>query len=150
MFVESVTEIEAPLPSVERRLKKLISQTDGADGVIYHSDGVLRARVGPKGVTRQVALEVWGPEVHWYGVVYPFRWRAVGATKLFPELNADLVLSKDGPDRTKLTLRGTYEPPLGSVGRMADRALLSRVAEATVTDWVARLVAAVSLDDAED
>jgi hypothetical protein len=149
MFVESVAEIAAPLPGVEKRLQDLISRTNAADGVIYHKDGEIRAKVGPKGITRQVALEVWSPEVHWYGVVYPLRWKALGATKLFPELNADLVLSKDGPDRTTLTLRGIYDPPLGSVGRMADRALLGRVAEATVADWMDRLAAALSPQDAE-
>lgn len=148
MFVETVADIDAPLPTVERRLKSLISDGDSESGVVFRQEGELRARVGPKGVSRQVSLEVWKPEVHWYGVVYPFRWRAVAATKLFPELNADLVFSNEGRSRTRVTLRGTYEPPLGSVGLMADRTLLSRLAESTVTEWMGRLVGALSLSSA--
>jgi hypothetical protein len=54
-----------------------------------------------------------------------------------------------GHDRTTLTLDGTYDPPLGSVGRILDRAILSRVAEATVRNWVDRLAEAVSSRDEE-
>ncbi len=49
-----------------------------------------------------------------------------------------------GPDMTSLSLDGTYEPPLGVVGRVADRMILGRLADATVRNWMDRLAEAVS------
>ncbi len=48
-----------------------------------------------------------------------------------------------GPGLTHLAFRGSYEPPLGAVGRFMDRALLHRVAELTVKNLVDRLAAAI-------
>jgi hypothetical protein len=79
-------------------------------------------------------------------LVYPIHWTATGATMLFPELDADLVLAKRGSKSTSITLRGTYKPPLGPIGKLADRAVLGRVAEATIRNWVDRLASALVLE----
>jgi uncharacterized membrane protein len=41
--------------------------------------------------------------------------------------------------RCQLAISARYEPPLGAVGRAIDRALLSRVAEATLKDFLDRV-----------
>jgi hypothetical protein len=74
----------------------------------------------------------------------PIRWQASGASGLFPALEADLEVASLGPDRTQLALSGTYEVPLGSLGRLADRTLLHRVAEATVKSFVDAVALQVS------
>jgi len=67
-------------------------------------------------------------------VVLPLRWEATGAAgRLFPVLDADLVLTGDGGERSTLALTGAYRPPLGGVGAVLDRALLNRAAAATIT-----------------
>ena len=48
-----------------------------------------------------------------------------------------------GPDRAQLAMSARYVPPLGAVGRTIDRALLSRVAEATVKDFLDRVADAI-------
>jgi len=48
-----------------------------------------------------------------------------------------------GASRTQLAISAQYDPPLGSVGRALDRALLHRVAEATLKDFLDRVAAAV-------
>jgi hypothetical protein len=53
-------------------------------------------------------------------------------------------LSHLGQEKTKLVLQGTYEPPLGAIGRAVDRTLLRNVAESTVQDWVDRVAMSVS------
>jgi hypothetical protein len=45
--------------------------------------------------------------------------------------------------RTQLSFKGSYDPPLGAVGRGIDRALLHRIAEATARDFLERLAKAV-------
>ena len=46
-------------------------------------------------------------------------------------------LLEDG--RCQLAISARYDPPLGAVGRAIDRALLARVAEATVKDFLDRV-----------
>ena len=70
-------------------------------------------------------------------------WRATGPAGLFPVMDAELELASLGPPLTQLSLSGRYQPPLGWVGRTIDKALLSRVAEATIKDFVDRLASAI-------
>jgi len=63
-------------------------------------------------------------------------WRATGAERLFPHLEADLEVAALGPSRTQLSISARYRPPMGAMGRALDRALLHRVAEATIKDFL--------------
>lgn len=71
--------------------------------------------------------------------ILPMRWRPSSAWPLFPELEADLEVASLGPSRTQLSVNARYTPPLGRLGSVIDRALLHRVAEATVKDFVDRV-----------
>ena len=82
-------------------------------------------------------------EIHRTGVVYPISWTATGAQALFPKLTGELVLSHVGPEKTKLSLEATYQPPLGHLGRVVDRVVLGRFAESTVKNWVDQLAEAL-------
>ena len=63
-------------------------------------------------------------------------WKPAGLDSLLPTLEADIELGALGPERTQLSISARYTPPLGSLGRALDRALLHRVAEATVKDFL--------------
>jgi hypothetical protein len=69
-------------------------------------------------------------------VVVPIAWRATGPSGLFPVLDGSLEVFSLGSARTQLGFSASYSPPIDGVGRIADRALLHRVAEATVKDFV--------------
>ncbi|MGH8947890.1 MAG: hypothetical protein ACRDXF_03440 [Acidimicrobiia bacterium] len=141
MFVHYETEVPLSLPDVQRGLHSLQSQLRALADVAYREGEELRARVGPGtgNLAKEVRLELGDPEIHRSGLVYPLSWSAVGSEMLFPELNADLIVSHVGADQTKIVLDGTYQPPLGPLGRVVDRVLLHRVAESTVRAWVNRL-----------
>jgi hypothetical protein len=68
--------------------------------------------------------------------VFPLRWTASGAAGLFPSLDADLEVALLRPGRTQLAMSARYAPPFGAIGRAIDRAVLSRVAEATLKDFL--------------
>jgi hypothetical protein len=68
--------------------------------------------------------------------VFPLRWAASAGADLFPSLDADLEVAPLRPGCTQLAMSARYVPPFGTVGRVIDRALLSRVAEATLKDFL--------------
>ena len=149
MFVHYYTHVPVAMDDVEARLDVVRGHLEDMADAAYRDGEDLYARVGPSeaGYAKRVRLEIGVPELRRAGLVYPVKWTASGASALFPKLTANLVLSHVGRERTKLTLEGTYDPPLGAIGRVVDRALLKNVAEATVQDWVERIARAVTNRD---
>jgi hypothetical protein len=141
MFVHYETEVHLSMPAVERGMETVGTQLGALADLAYREGEELRSRVGPGpgNLAKEVRLEIGAPQIHRTGLIYPMTWSAVGAEMLFPRLNADLVVSHIGSDRTRIVLDGTYQPPLGSLGKVVDRILLRRVAESTVKSWVDRL-----------
>ena len=146
MFLQYYTHVPVPLGVVEARIDEVRSHLEDWAGVAYRDGEKLYATVGPgaSGYAKRVRLEIGVAEIRRTGVHYPITWTAVGAKGLFPKLTADLVLSHVGQEKSKLFLQGTYDPPLGLIGRAVDRTLLRNVAESTVQDWVDRVARAVS------
>jgi hypothetical protein len=108
---------------------------DGAAGI---------ARVGLSGtwpgLSKLVTIHAGEVAASADGARLPLRWDASGpGSSLFPALDADITLVPDGEHATMLTLTGVYRPPLGMVGAMLDRAILNRVATATIRDFIGRL-----------
>ncbi len=112
----------------------------------HHGDALL-AEVGfgeDVRVARRVAIEFREPVRMPSKTVIPLHWAAVGASGLFPALEADLEIAPLSPTRTQLAMSARYVPPLGAIGRAIDRAVLFRVAEATLKDFLDRLGATLT------
>jgi hypothetical protein len=90
-------------------------------------------------IARQVAIAFGDPVRMPTKTMIPLHWSATGATGLFPALDADLEIAALGPARTQLAMSARYVPPLGALGRAIDRAVLFRVAEATLKDFLDRV-----------
>jgi len=133
------------MSDVENRLDAVRNNLSQMADVAYREGEELRARVSPwgEGFAKEVSLELGVAEIHLSGLVYPMTWTAPGAGLLFPELKADLMLAHVGSELTRLTVQGTYKPPFGVVGKVADRAILGRYADATVRNWLNELVEAL-------
>ncbi len=97
---------------------------------------VERRRIG-----KQVEIKLGQPVQTAGRTRLPITWRATGPHRLFPVLDGELEVAPLGPNLTQLGLSASYKPPLGSLGASLDRALLHRVAEATVRDFVNRVAA---------
>jgi hypothetical protein len=68
------------------------------------------------------------------------RWEATGLTgRLFPALDANITLTPEGGQATRITLTGVYRSPLGALGAGLDRALLRHVATATIGSLLTRM-----------
>jgi hypothetical protein len=87
-------------------------------------------------IARTVAIDLGTPIRLGAKSLLPMRWTAAGAAGLFPSLDADLEVAPLGRDRCQLSISARYVPPLGAVGRAIDRAVLFRIAEATIKDFL--------------
>ena len=139
MFIAHSRVLDLPIQVARPRLESLVggggvsrcAQTAYATGIA----GVIR--VGPlgdvPGAAKLVRIQFLEPVQRDDGVTLAMRWEAVGpAGGLFPVLDADISLTREGEQATRLALVGSYRPPLGWLGAGLDRAVLRRVAMATI------------------
>ena len=145
MFARYYVELAQPFDAVQARL------LDDADSWI---PGLLEAAedrgrhlltevgLGPDGrrIDKKVEIELGAPQGTPSVTSVPVTWRATGVQWLFPRLDGDIELATLGSARTQLSINARYQPPLGLVGRVLDRALLHRAADATLKDTVLLLV----------
>jgi hypothetical protein len=95
-------------------------------------------------LTRRVVLELGEPMRFPPRTVVPLRWRPASGGGLLPALDADIEVAPLSPRSTQLSMNARYVPPGGALGSAADRALLHRVAEATVKDFLDRVGATLT------
>ena len=151
MFVAAEVLLDLGFRAAEARLANvargglLTRVSEGAYG-----DGLTGlVRVGPLGAAAGMSKLV---EVHFLEVVtrgesavLALRWEATGpGGTLFPALDADMSLTPAGQHSTRLSLAGSYRPPLGAVGAGLDRALLHKVADRTMQSLVTRIADALT------
>ncbi len=144
MFVRYYLELHLPAPiavealvrTPERWIPALASSADDHGHRLLMEVGF---PVGPRRVGKRVAIDL-GEPVRTAGRTWlPISWRATGPRELFPALEGELEVAPVGTNVTQLGLSARYEPPFGLLGKTLDRALLHRIAEATIRDFVERV-----------
>ena len=152
MFVHEEALLDVEFAAAQASLASLARGTSlrAASEYAYGRGGAAGMdRVGPLGEVRGMSRLV---EVRYHDLIaHPdsahlmLRWEAVGpGGTLFPALDADITLTPSGDLATLLVLDGVYRPPLGSLGAELDRALMGRVATATIRTFLRRLAEALS------
>jgi hypothetical protein len=144
MFVGDEVLLELSFPVARDRLGAftrdglLKSASDDAYGA--EITGLMR--VGRAGIWRLVRVQFRDLPGRANTAGIALRWEVTGpGGALFPVLDADVELVRAGPQTTWLTLNGAYRPPLGAVGQALDRAILHRLASATVRGFLSRVAA---------
>jgi hypothetical protein len=143
MFIRYFIEIPRPMADVEAELLESPSSWSAAparDAEARGEDLLADVGFGPPSirVAKRVELQFGEPVRFPSKTILPMSWKPAGLESLLPRLEADIELGELGPERTQLSISARYTPPLGSLGRVLDRALLHRVAEATVKDFLDR------------
>lgn len=149
MFVYYFCTVDAPFEDVEPALVRMLPGLRGWAADAYRDGEHLRAAVGPLDgarLAKDVSIDVGAPIRVSTETWIPLRWEATGASALFPTMDADIVIAAVGPRMTQVSLRGSYRVPLGPVGRVLDRMLLHRVAEASVKRFVDRIAHSLAED----
>jgi hypothetical protein len=139
MFTSQELIVDAGFAAARARLARMVAG-GGLTGVSRDAyEGALTRliRVGPfgdaSGISKQVQVRLVGPMQRDAITAVWLRWEATGpAGGLFPVLDADLLLWSEGLEKTRMTLNGCYRPPFGRLGAGLDRAVLHRVATATI------------------
>jgi hypothetical protein len=108
------------------------------------------ARVGVAGISKLVRVQACELAGTADSAGLAIRWEAAGSSSgVFPVLDADLRLAPAGEQLTLLTLTGSYRPPFGRAGEAVDRAVMRRVAAATVRNFLASMAAVLTRQDTE-
>lgn len=150
MFVAHEAVVDAGFEVASVRMVNLINQgaLRGASGIAYDTGVAAVLRVGPFGGGRSFSKLVHvlflNPVKRGATMTVALRWEATGATgELFPVLDADLILAGDGAERSQLAVVGSYRPPFGRAGAVLDRAIMHRLATATIRSLLASLADAI-------
>jgi len=147
MFVSYFAQVRVPFDIAVERLEPVLGELGGWAHEAYRNGENLRAKIGVGKVTPMIAKTVVletavperGPDIY----IIPIAWRATGAPILFPMMRADLELLRVSKNTTQIRLSGSYTVPLGTIGQIFDDALLHRVAEGTIKNFVDRIAEAL-------
>jgi hypothetical protein len=137
MVTRPSAQVEAEIVAgAEKWLPDMAKQAN-MDGESLLSE--LGFRVGNRRIARRIEVEIGAPRAGAGLTFMPIRWHAAANANLFPTLEGELEIAPVGGLRTQLGLSANYSPPLGLLGKIADRALFHRVAEVTVKDFLERI-----------
>lgn len=129
---------------LERAPKRIIGSRLGPVWTGPELNASLSERIlGGARVTREVLIGVGPLMEDEDALVLPVWWEDAEHPRLFPTFDGGIELRPDGDDATEVRLVGSYEPPLGTLGRFADGLAGHKVVvaslEALLEDIVARL-----------
>ena len=151
MFIGDEITLGAAYPDARSGLLRLIhgGWLDDASGEAYTEGLVGLVRVGPfgqvLGASKLVRVLMLEPVEREASLTLSLRWEATGVMgRLFPVLDANIVLIPAGDNASQLALAGAYRPPLAAVGQGLDRVLLHRAASATVRSLLRRMAETIT------
>jgi hypothetical protein len=142
VFVGDEVQLEVGFAIARDRLRQLAEGGGllGTSEAAYDHGTTGLERVGVPGLSKLVRVQV--RKLAWtdQSVGLAIRWEATRpGGGLFPVLDADLTMAPGGERVTILALAGAYRPPLGPMGAALDRAILHRVASATIRAFLAQV-----------
>jgi hypothetical protein len=150
VFVSGEASLAVSFTAAQAWLESLIrGGLLGSASAQAYSDGITGlARAGPLGSAPGLPRLV---QVHFQDLTarddraqVALRWELAGpGGELFPVLDADLMLTAAGEHSTTLALTGAYRPPPGTASGELDRAVMHRVATATIRAFLDRVTEAM-------
>ena len=154
MFVSQQLVVQVSFEAARARLVNLADhgRLRRASEDAYESGIDHLIRVGPlgakPGASKLVRVSFLDPVYRADAMTMGLRWEATGLTGgLFPVLDADLSVRQGDESTTRLELTGSYRPPLGGLGAGLDRAILGKVAVATIRALLGDIAGSLAGDE---
>jgi hypothetical protein len=151
MFVGDEITLGAAYPDARSGLLRLThgGWLSDASGAAYAEGLAGLVGVGPLGdvlgASKLVRVLLLEPVERAGSLTLSLRWEATGVMgRLFPVLDANIILIPAGENASQLALAGAYRPPFAAVGRTLDRVLLHRAASATVRSLLRRMAETIT------
>ena len=151
MFVGDEITLGAAYPDARSGLLRLAhgGWLSDASGDAYAEGLAGLTRVGPfgdmLGASKLVGVRLLEPVERENSVTISLRWEATGVMgRLFPVLDANIILIPAGENASQLALAGAYRPPFAAAGQGLDRVLLHRAASATVRSLLRRMAETIT------
>ena len=151
MFVGDEITLGAAYPDARSGLLHLThgGWLSDASGAAYAEGLAGLVRVGPlgdmPGASKLVRVLLLEPVERAGSLTLSLRWEATGVMgRLFPVLDANIILIPAGENASQLALAGAYRPPFAVVGEKLDRVLLHRAASATVRSLLKRIAETIA------
>src|SRR5262245_41499615 len=151
MFVGDEITLDAAYPDARSGLLRLThgGWLSDASGDAYAEGLAGLVRVGPfgdvLGGSKLVRVLLLEPVERAGSLTLSLRWEATGVMgRLFPVLDANIILIPAGESASQLALAGAYRPPFAAVGQGLDRILLHRAASATVRSLLRRMAETIT------
>ena len=151
MFTDHAVGLDVDYPVARAQFLRLAhgDLLDGLSRDAYTDGQAGEVRVGPfggvPGVSKLVRVSLLDPVPRDDMVLVPMRWEATGPMgRLFPVLDANLILGTGSDGRAELRITGAYRPPLDGLGEGLDQAVLHRVAVATLKALLRRIAATLA------
>jgi hypothetical protein len=150
MFVSEERVLGVGVGAAQVRLANLVHDgwLSGASRSAFQGGMDHLLRVGPlgdlPGASRLVRVQFLDPVYREDVITVGVRCETVGVNGgLFPVLDADIKLSAEGSQGTRVALTGCYRPPFGALGARLDRMLMHTVATLTLRSLLTRLASAL-------
>ena len=137
VIARPIEEIETDLATGAQKWMPALAWMSNGQGQRLLSE--LGFEVGKRPMARRIEVELGALRPMGGVTLLPIRWKAASHAGLFPGLEGQLEMAPIGKTTTQLSLSASYEPPFGVLGRIADRALMHRVAEITDKDFLDRI-----------
>src|SRR5262252_4568326 len=151
MFVGDEITLGASYPDARAGLLRLThgGWLSDASGDAYAEGLAGLVRVGPFGdmigASKLVRVLLLEPVEREGSLTLSLRWEATGVMgRLFPVLDANIILIPADENASQLALAGAYRPPFAAVGQELDRVLLHRAASATVHSLLTRIAQTIA------
>lgn len=138
MFVSHRTEVLCAFDEVAAALES--SPWHWIPGLVEEPAGryLCTIAVSPR-LSRRAELGVGLPQAGDGWLAVPVSWRAAEADVLFPVFAGEVQARRLPDGRTELALVGSYRPPLGPVGELADQAVMHWVASRALAGFLQRV-----------
>jgi hypothetical protein len=153
MFVGHEITLRAAYPDARAGLVGLThgGWLSDASGDAYAEGLAGLVRVGPlgdmPGASKLVRVLLLEPVDRDGSLTLSLRWEATGPMgRLFPVLDANIILIPAGENASQLALAGAYRPPFAVAGQRLDTMILHRAASATVRSLLRRIAETIAPD----